>query len=120
GLSTQEAERLGYSAILHDVGKIQVPDEILRKPTALTQDEWQIMRQHTITGERILSREPFFEDARNIARSHHENWDGSGYPDGRAASTIPLAARIVRVADVFDALTSTRPYKQAWSPEQAA
>jgi putative two-component system response regulator len=78
------------------------------------------MRSHTIAGERILSREPFFGLARSIARSHHENWDGSGYPDGLKGSSIPLEARIVRVADVYDALTSTRPYKIAWEQDAAA
>ena len=110
---------MGYSAILHDVGKIHVPDAILRKPAALSEDEWQTMRQHPIVGERILSREPFFDVARSIARSHHENWDGSGYPDGLRATKIPLAARIVHVVDVYDALTTARPYKQAWSHAEA-
>jgi putative two-component system response regulator len=119
GRSEKEAERIGHSAILHDVGKIHVPDEVLRKPGPLSELEWTIMRQHTVAGERILSREPFFEVARSIARSHHENWDGSGYPDGLRGTDIPLPARIVRVADVYDALLSTRPYKQAWSREQA-
>ncbi len=120
GLPAAEAERIGYSAILHDVGKILVPDDILRKPAPLSEDEWQVMRQHPLAGERILSREPFFDVARGIARSHHENWDGSGYPDGLTGSAIPLAARIVHVADVYDALTTERPYKQAWSPAEAA
>lgn len=119
GLSAKEAEHMAYSSILHDVGKIQVPDEILRKPAALSEDEWKIMRQHTIAGERILSRKPFFNLARAIARSHHENWDGSGYPDGLKTTKIPLAARIVHVVDVYDALTSIRPYKQAWSSATA-
>jgi PAS domain S-box-containing protein len=120
GLSNADAERMGYSAILHDVGKIHVPDEILRKPGPLSEEEWATMRSHTIAGERILSREPFFGLARSIARSHHENWDGSGYPDGLRRESIPLEARIVRVADVYDALTSTRPYKIAWKPQAAA
>jgi putative two-component system response regulator len=101
------------------VGKIHVPDAILRKPGPLTAEEWAIMRQHTVVGERILSREPFFDIARSIARSHHENWDGTGYPDGLSGESIPLPARIVRVADVFDALTSVRPYKKGWTAEDA-
>ena len=120
GLAERDAEDLGHSSILHDVGKIHVPDHVLRKPGALTDDEWTIMREHTTSGERILSREPFFNTARSIARSHHENWNGSGYPDGRKADDIPLAARIVRVADVYDALTTVRPYKPAWSADDAA
>lgn len=119
GMSAKEAEQMAYSSILHDVGKIHVPDEVLRKPGPLTDDEWVIMRHHTIAGERILSRKPFFQLARAIARSHHENWDGSGYPDGLKAGRIPLPARIVRIVDVYDALTSVRPYKKAWAPSDA-
>jgi len=120
GMPEREADRVGYSAILHDVGKIHVPDHILQKPGPLSDDEWKVMREHTTFGERILSREPFFETARSIARSHHENWDGSGYPDNSKAAEIPLPARIVRVADVYDALTMARPYKRAWSAPDAA
>ncbi len=120
GLPEDEAERIGYSAILHDVGKMQVSDYILRKPLPLTDAERTEMRRHTIAGEHILSRRPFFELARQIARSHHENWDGSGYPDGLKGPQIPLAARIVRLADVYDALISERPYKPAWEPARAA
>jgi PAS domain S-box-containing protein len=120
GLPQTEAERIGYSAILHDVGKIQVPDHILKKPGKLTDDERAEMQQHTITGEAILSNQPFFELARQIARSHHENHDGTGYPDGLKAERIPLAARIVHVVDVFDALSSHRVYKDAWPPQKSA
>lgn len=119
GLSEFEAEAIGYSAILHDVGKMLVPDSILKKPGPLDDVEREAMRLHAIGGERILSRKPFFEIARLIARSHHENWDGSGYPDGLRGATIPLPARIVHLADVFDALTSQRVYKPPWTPEEA-
>jgi putative nucleotidyltransferase with HDIG domain len=119
GLSEGESEMLGHSAILHDVGKIQVPDEILKKPGPLTTDERRAMESHTIAGERILSKRPFFDTARAIARSHHENWDSSGYPDRRSGEDIPLAARIVHLADVFDALTSPRVYKAAWPLKKA-
>jgi putative two-component system response regulator len=119
GLSTTDAEAIGYSAILHDIGKIHVPDRILSKPGPLDEDERATMQQHTLAGERILSNASFFDRARRIARSHHENWDGSGYPDHLAGESIPLEARIVHVADVFDALTSERVYKQPWSRERA-
>jgi putative two-component system response regulator len=100
--------------MLHDVGKLHVPDRILRKPGRLTRAEWRIVQQHTIWGERILGSTDGFEMARTIARSHHENIDGSGYPDGLAGDAIPLVAKIVRIVDVFDALRSDRPYKPAW------
>ncbi len=119
GMSEREAEELGFSAILHDVGKIQIPDGILKKPGPLTPEERKLMEQHTIFGERILSKRRFFDASRMIARSHHENWDGSGYPDGLAGETIPLPARIVHLVDVFDALTSKRVYKDAWSLDEA-
>lgn len=117
GLSDQEAEHIGYSAILHDVGKIQVPDDILKKPGPLTPEQREQMKGHTLAGEHILSDKSFFDTARAIARSHHENWDGSGYPDGLGGEEIPLAARIVHLADVFDALASKRVYKPSWPPE---
>lgn len=119
GLSGAESESIGYSSILHDVGKIHIPDRILTKPGPLDDDERRQMQQHTLVGERILSRTAFFERARRIARSHHENWDGSGYPDGLAGEAIPLEARIVHVADVYDALTSQRVYKQPWPDQEA-
>ncbi len=114
GLSESESEEIAFSAIMHDVGKIQVPDEILKKPGPLTTGERQAMEFHTIAGERILSKRPFFDTARLIARYHHENWDGSGYPDRLASEDIPLPARIVHLVDVFDALTFARVYKSAW------
>jgi putative nucleotidyltransferase with HDIG domain/PAS domain S-box-containing protein len=120
GMPAAEAEAIGYSAILHDVGKIHVPDRILSKPGPLDDDERAQMQQHTLAGERILSPTAFFERARRIARSHHENWDGSGYPDRRAGQEIPLEARIVHVADVFDALATARVYKEPWPAGQAA
>lgn len=114
-----EAEAMGTAAILHDVGKIHVPDHILKKPGRLTDQERAQMQEHTLIGERILSDSPFFATARLIARHHHENHDGSGYPDGLAGDAIPLSARIVHVVDVYDALSSPRVYKDAWSPEKA-
>lgn len=118
GMSTAEADDLGFAAMLHDVGKLHLPDRILLKPDRLTADEWQVVQSHTIWGERILGSTAGFELARKVARWHHENFDGSGYPDGLSGSQIPLAARIVRLADVFDALRSERPYKPAWEFER--
>jgi hypothetical protein len=118
GMSEADAENLRFAAMLHDVGKLHLPDSVLQKPGALTPDEWNIVKQHTIWGERILGSSAGFELARRVARWHHENFDGTGYPDRISGDAIPLVARIVRVADVFDALSSARPYKDAWSAER--
>lgn len=118
GIPKRQADRIGYSAILHDVGKIHVPDSILKKPGKLTDEERRQMQRHTIVGETILANQPFFDVARQIARSHHENYDGSGYPDGLDGDDIPLGARIVHVVDVFDALSSERVYKKAWPTDK--
>ena len=101
---------------MHDIGKISVPDDILQKPGPLTSDEFDIIKGHTTQGYEILncSHQPLFEVARTIAFSHHENWDGTGYPLGLKREEIPLEARITRVVDVFDALLSDRSYKKAW------
>jgi len=120
GLPRPDAEAVGYSSILHDIGKIHVPDRILAKPGPLDDDERRTMQQHTLAGERILAESAFFDRARRIARSHHENWDGSGYPDHLSGENIPLEARIVHVADVYDALTTRRVYKDPWPPAIAA
>lgn len=114
GVGAREAEKIGYSAILHDVGKIHTPDHILKKPGKLTPEERFEIQQHTLAGERILKPSPYFVQASRIARSHHENWDGSGYPDHVRESAIPFEARIVHLADVFDALIHPRVYKPAW------
>lgn len=120
GFDARDAESIGYSAVLHDVGKMHVPDHILKKPGPLNHEERLAVQQHTLAGERILSEKPFFRKARLIARGHHENWDGSGYPDTASREAIPVEARIVHLADVFDALTTPRVYKHAWSANDAA
>ncbi|MGA2286421.1 MAG: PAS domain S-box protein [Dehalococcoidia bacterium] len=119
GLSPEEAGEIGLSALLHDLGKIRVPDSILTKPGPLSEDEWHIMRKHPIWGEELLPPDPWFKKARQITRWHHENWDGTGYPDGLHADMIPLCTAIVSVADGFDAMTSRRPYKAPWPPVRA-
>ena len=115
----EEAAHIGYSSILHDVGKIHVPDQILKKPAGLTPEEWEVMKRHTIDGERILGKKEFFKTARGVARWHHENYAGGGYPDGLCGDQIPIGARIVKLADIYDALTTKRCYKDAWPGEKA-
>ena len=117
GLNEKTREAILYAAPMHDVGKIGIPDRILLKPGKLDPEEWEIMKQHTILGGRILegSRVGFLKLAEVIALTHHEKWDGTGYPRGIKGSRIPLAGRITAVADVFDALTSARPYKAPFS-----
>ncbi|MDH4200019.1 MAG: response regulator [Spirochaetia bacterium] len=116
-----QADMLELAAAMHDTGKIGIPNSILRAPRKLTDDEWTIMRSHTTIGHSILSKSdtPVFKMASEIALNHHEKWDGSGYPGGIKGQAIPESARIVAIADVFDALTMVRPYKEAWPVEQA-
>jgi putative two-component system response regulator len=120
-LSPGEVDLLAHASPLHDVGKIGIPDAILLKPGKLDDDEWRLMREHPIIGARILegSRSKLLKAGMEIAMTHHERWDGSGYPKGLAGESIPLFGRICAVADVFDALTSRRPYKAAFSNEKA-
>ena len=121
GLSAEEAELLLLASPLHDIGKIGTPDYILLKPGKLTVEEFEIMKLHTVIGQKILSNSvsPILCMGAKIAISHHERFDGSGYPNGLKGRDIPLYGRIVAVADVFDALTSERPYKEAWDLDRA-
>ena len=114
-------ESLLLAAPLHDVGKVAIPNEILQKPAPLTAAERRKMQKHTIAGQQILSQSDYHVLAMGaeVALTHHERWDGGGYPHGLAGSDIPLAGRITGIADVYDALISARPYKQAWPPERA-
>jgi putative two-component system response regulator len=121
GLSQKAVEAILYAAPMHDIGKIGIPDEILLKPGKLDSKEWEVMKQHTILGANILkgSKIGFVRLGAMIAMTHHEKWDGSVYPNGLKGHQIPLAGRIVAMADVFDALTSKRPYKEAFSIEKS-
>ena len=120
GLSAQQAEDLLHAAPMHDIGKIGIADSILLKPGKLTAEEFKQMQQHPLIGAEIIGEcdSELLRMAKVVALYHHEKWDGSGYPHGLAGEAIPLEARIVAVTDVFDALTSARPYKQAWSVEE--
>jgi len=119
GLSRSQMLALHRGAFLHDIGKVSVPDAILFKADSLSQAEWAIMRTHTARGEEICRPMKSLRAVLPIIRSHHERWDGSGYPDGLAGEQIPLLARILQVADIFEALTSARPYKDALSAPEA-
>jgi putative two-component system response regulator len=119
GLPRQEQLALYRGSYLHDIGKIGIPDGILFKRGLLTDEEWQTMRLHTIRGEEICKPMKTLAPVLPIIRSHHERWDGSGYPDGLAGEAIPLLARILQVADIYDALTTARPYKPAFSHQHA-
>lgn len=116
GWSSEQAKLLELAATMHDTGKIGIPDAILKKPGALDADEWIVMKTHSRIGYEILNKSdaPLFQLAAEIALRHHEKWDGNGYPDGLSGANIPESARIVAVADVFDALSMRRPYKEAW------
>ena len=105
--------------LLHDVGKIGVPDEILRKPGRLTDEEYEVMKQHTHLGSLIVGALPGMESVLDAVRSHHERWDGKGYPDATAGEDTPLLGRILAVADAFSAMTTTRPYRKGMDWETA-
>ena len=115
----EQVSAIEQVAVLHDIGKVGIPDAILRKAGALTPDEWEIMRRHPILGAAIVERASALADLAPAIRAGHENWDGSGYPDGLAGEAIPLAARVVLACDAWDAMTSDRPYRRALSDENA-
>jgi len=111
GVPGAAADVIAQAGLLHDLGKIGIPESVLRKPGPLSNDEWEVMRQHPLVGAQIVAPLEFFDEGAVILRHHHERHDGSGYPDGLRGELIPLGARIVAVADVYDALTSDRPYR---------
>jgi len=119
GVTEEERKVIGFGALLHDVGKIAVSDNILLKPSELSDDEWQEMRRHPAEGYRLLQRIDFLRDSAEIVHAHHEHYDGTGYPKGIKGEEIPLGARIFMVADVFDAVTSERPYHSPMSYNEA-
>ena len=119
GASAEEAGLYGQASMLHDIGKLGIPDEVLQKPGRLTDEERSVMMEHPAIGAHILEQHQWFQLARDIALGHHERWDGQGYPSGLRGEAIPLVTRIVSVADVFDALSHARPYKDAWPLEQS-
>ena len=119
GIADEKLAHIRQGALLHDIGKMGVPDHILHKPDSLTEEEWEVMRKHPTFAHELLSPIEHLEPALDIPYCHHERWDGSGYPQGLKGEEIPLAARIFAVVDVWDALRSDRPYREAWSDEEA-
>jgi putative two-component system response regulator len=121
GMDGEFTDRIFHASPMHDIGKIGIPDAILLKPGKLSAAEVDVMRGHTTIGARILSGSdvPVLQTAAAISLSHHERWDGTGYPEGKAGDAIPLVGRIVAAADIYDALTHERPYKRAWTREEA-
>jgi putative nucleotidyltransferase with HDIG domain len=120
GLDNERLKSLEFGSLLHDIGKIGVPDLILRKPAKLTSEEWVLMREHPVHGQQILRGIKFLEGAARVVAQHHEKWDGSGYPLGLSADDIDICARIFSVADAFDAITSDRVYRKGKPYEAAA
>jgi len=119
GRTRAEARDVRYAALLHDVGKVAVPSEILLKPAALSESEWVIMRRHTVVGGELVARIAAFAHLAPAVRASHERWDGAGYPDGLAGEDIPLAARIIAACDTYEAIVTDRPYRPAGTPAHA-
>ena len=117
-ISNEELVHIRRGALLHDIGKMGIPDNILLKPGPLTEDEWKVMRLHPTYAYQLLASIPYLRPALDIPYAHHEHWDGSGYPNGLKGDQIPLSARIFTIVDVWEALSSDRPYRKAWSPER--
>jgi len=111
GLNEEQLDNCRYAGLLHDIGKIGIPEDILNKPSSLTDGEFALMRSHPVMGARILEPITFLKDVASAIRSHHENWDGTGYPDGLKEKEIPLIGRLIRIADVYDGLAMDRPYR---------
>jgi putative nucleotidyltransferase with HDIG domain len=119
GLSEREIVKIRRGALLHDLGKMAVPESVLKKSGPLDEDEWALMKEHPKKSLEMLSKIPSLKDSLDIPLYHHEKYDGSGYPFGKRGEEIPLAARLFSIIDVFDALTSDRPYRRAWTRERA-
>ena len=119
GISASEVVHMRRGALLHDIGKLGIPDNILLKPAPLNDQEWEIMKRHPVYAYEMLSPINYLRPALDIPYCHHEKWDGTGYPRGLKGEEIPLAARIFTIADVWDALCSARPYRPAYTKEQA-
>jgi HD-GYP domain-containing protein (c-di-GMP phosphodiesterase class II) len=119
GVSGEDLLNIRRGALLHDIGKMAIPDGILLKPGKLSEDEWDVMKEHPVYAFQMLSPIEYLKDALDIPYLHHERWDGTGYPQGLKGEEIPLAARIFAVIDVWDALQSDRPYRPAWTEDQA-
>ncbi|MHB0967465.1 MAG: HD-GYP domain-containing protein, partial [Bellilinea sp.] len=119
-LPDTQLSHLRHGVLLHDIGKMGIPDAVLLKPGPLTSAEWEVMRQHPVYAFDLLSSIAYLKPAMDVPYSHHERWDGSGYPRGLQAEDIPLTARIFAVVDIWDALTHDRPYRTAWDKSRAA
>jgi two-component system, cell cycle response regulator len=119
GLTGDDLDVLGHAAALHDIGKMAIPESVLEKPGPLSDAEWDLMRRHTLIGERILAAAPALESSARLVRRSHERVDGTGYPDGLSGESIPMGARVILVADAFDAMTSERSYGRMLSTDEA-